>query len=75
MMVDMYLQGNSATEIGNEFGASKTTIIGILHANDVAMRENNEAVIDHNYFENINTPRKAQYLGFILADGSVGALR
>ena len=72
-LVDMYLSGMSTRDISKETGISHTTINGILHAHNVEMRKGNESVVDHDFFEKIDSHRKAQILGFICADGSVGS--
>lgn len=73
LIQDLYLSGLSAQEIADQMNSKKTTILGILRAYNTPMRKNNESVVDHNFFSKIDTPRKAQMLGFIAADGSVGA--
>lgn len=72
-IVDMYLSGMSTRDISKETDIPHTTIIGILHAHNVDMRNGNESVVDHDFFEKIDSHRKAQILGFICADGSVGS--
>lgn len=72
-IVDMYLSGMSTRDISKETGIFHTTINGILRAHNVEMRKGNESVVDHDFFEKIDSHRKAQILGFICADGSVGS--
>lgn len=62
----------SMKKIGEEFGVSRSVISRVLKENNIEIRKDNH-VYKANYriFENIDSPEKAYWLGFIAADGNV----
>jgi len=70
-----YEAGEPAHIIARDYGASKPTIFKVLRAQGATIRDNSECqvkhVCDHRYFQTIDTERKAYWLGFFTADGSI----
>jgi intein-encoded DNA endonuclease-like protein len=66
----------SADKIANLISIDRKTVFRILKRNNHHIRTSSEAALkftcDDNYFENINTERKAYWLGFLFADGNIG---
>lgn len=64
----------SSTSIAGDYNVSYYMIKEVLTENNIKMRGRDPYRIydvDHNYFENIDTPEKAYWLGFLTADGNV----
>ena len=74
-IIKSYLNGLSTVKISKIINMSPSSIRNILIKNGVTLRSNKinskKYDIDENYFENINSPQKAYWLGFIYADGYV----
>lgn len=68
-----YLEGNeSLSKIGSYFSVSKNVIKRILVEEDIPLRKKTTKYKQNtDIFENIDTPEKAYWLGFIAADGCV----
>lgn len=65
-------EGMGMAKIGTMFNVSKTVISRVLKENGVKIKQDNHVYkADYRIFENINTPEKAYWLGFIAADGCV----
>ena len=75
LMIDLYNQGMTCQEIYDKYFKdkckSKDTIQGLLSRRISLRRRGKRIDFDENYFENIDTERKAYWLGFIYADGNV----
>lgn len=77
----LYLEGYSLNKLGVKFGKDPRTIKRSLIKEGVAIRSRSEQNIltnqergkkvDHSYFDEINSNRKAYILGFLAADGSI----
>ena len=72
---ELYLSGLTSTEIyerhfKNKVGCQET-IQRIIRENGIARKCGYKNFINHNYFESIDTPEKAYFLGLILTDGNV----
>lgn len=61
----------SARELSERFGTSTSRISQIWLQNDLKGKVNRTYYSNFNYFESIDHPNKAYYLGFIAADGCV----
>ena len=71
----LYQQGYSSTEIAKMFNTYPSSILYVLERRGVKRRSQSQAqrkhCVDESFFEEIDTPEKAYWLGFIYADGSV----
>lgn len=71
----MYKNGDSTVKIGELFKINPSVINGVLKRNNVAIRSNDinsrKYQINDSYFENIDTPEKAYFLGLIFSDGNL----
>lgn len=72
-IIDQYVNNNvSLKELGNKFGCSYGTIRNCLNKNGISSRGNKQGYPRNElYFNQINTPEKAYWLGFLYADGCV----
>lgn len=74
-IVELYMNGASGYELAKKYSCNDTTIYKVLREHSVETRSNKENSrkyeLQHNYFNEINTPDKAYWLGFIYADGYV----
>ena len=74
-MTEDYEDGKSAYAISKEKGVSSGTIIRLLERTGCNVRSKSKAHqtydICDNYFTKIDTPDKAYWIGFIVADGSI----
>lgn len=70
---EMYISGMTAIEIAEVFNTTDNTIAKYLRNNGINIREakRRSIVNRHNYFENVDTPEKAYFLGWMVTDGSV----
>lgn len=84
-MLRLYEEGKSAVELSKIFKCSSRTILRRLHENNVKIRPLGTQLInnknaqkydyDRKFFDNIDTPAKAYFLGFILGDGHLDPKR
>lgn len=75
-IIEFYNKGKTSTEIADMFNCSDCTITQILNDNDVEIRGPRERFerkysLDERYFQNIDTPMKAYFLGWAMSDGCV----
>jgi len=82
-IIEMYNNWVSVKEIAKKYNVSTKPIYTILKKNNVNIRKctdrqnksdyctNKKYDFNQDYFENINTPEKAYWLGFLFADGNV----
>ena len=72
---DLYLSGLTSTEIYEQYFKDKVgcqeTIQKIVRDHNIARKCGHKNFINHNYFESIDTPEKAYFLGLLLTDGNV----
>jgi len=70
-----YISGISARKLSEEYKATMLQIKTVLKRNGIAIRNQSHACqiyqIDETYFNDINSPDKAYFLGFLFADGSI----
>jgi len=76
--IKLYNKPTSTLEISKIYNVSMTTVIKYLRNNNVEIRPigvvlkvKNKKNYDENYFENIDTEKKAYFLGLLYADGNV----
>lgn len=74
-IIEEYQKGASSVKLAEKYGYKAPTICSMLKRNGISRRSNKENSrkyhYDVNYFENIDTPDKAYWLGFIYADGYI----
>lgn len=71
-IANLYLSGSKISDIAKQINIGEDTVSIYLEKLNIPRRsrgEYNNVVLDFDYFENIDTPNKAYYLGFIAADG------
>lgn len=70
-IIDLYLNENySLKQLGIQFNVSRATISRLLDNNKINKRERTHKYnANYRVFEEIDTPEKAYWLGFIAADG------
>ena len=72
-LCEQYNRGISAKELSDMYNIPETTINEILKRNNCKKRSISESkLINHDYFNTIDTHDKAYILGFIYSDGCVG---
>jgi len=72
-------EGRSLREIARQFGIDVTTARAVLQRNNIKQRSCNEAIrqamrhynLDEKFFDAVDQPVKAYWLGFLCADGCV----
>jgi len=69
-VVDAYLKCGKIYEVRSQFKTSMKNIKQILESNGVVVSRRKQP-LNVNYFENIDSPAKAYWLGFITADGCI----
>ena len=71
----LYLEGLTSTEIYEQYYKNKVgcqeTIQKVVKRYGIARKGGYKNLINHNYFETIDTPEKAYFLGLLLTDGNV----
>jgi transposase-like protein len=67
-ILDLYAAGHSTRDIGILLGQGKSTVNAVIKANGGALRQRPECG-NPGYFDVIDTPGKAYWLGFLSADG------
>jgi LAGLIDADG-like domain len=74
-MKRLYNSGMTGSQIGKILNRSKTCVTQKIRENGVTIRDiehcGKKYTLNENYFEYIDTPEKAYWLGFIYADGCV----
>lgn len=72
-ITEMYKCGMTTTYIASKLGVTDHTIAKIVRkfGGDVRQAKHRSPVSNHRFFENIDTPEKAYYLGWMITDGSV----
>lgn len=69
-IIQKYQNGYGCTSICKDYGVGQQTINRLLKKNNINIT-NRKYFFEENIFDNIDTPEKAYWLGFILADGYV----
>lgn len=72
-IIDKYINENyTLKQLGSEFGCSYATIRNLLNKHHIQSRGNKQGYPRNEfYFNKIDTPEKAYWLGFLYADGCV----
>ena len=75
-IIKTYLSGLSQSKVASIFGVSQGTVSNILARNGVSARTLIEAasrkdMLNTRFFNEIDTPEKAYWIGFITADGNI----
>lgn len=72
-IIDKYINENyTLKQLGSEFGCSYVTIRNLLNKHHIQSRGNKQGYPRNEfYFNKIDTPEKAYWLGFLYADGCV----
>ena len=75
-IVEAYLVGASAKQAAAQFGYNHVTGLNVLKRRGIKTRSLSEAqrryAVDESFFDYIDTPDKAYWLGFLTADGLIG---
>lgn len=78
-IIKLYQNGESMREIAKLTHHSRNTISKILKENNIHVRYQNETskiyTCNESYFKEINSPDKAYWLGFLMADGFIESKR
>ena len=73
LIKDLYLSGESASNISKKIGFSTTVIYRVLREDGVKIRSRSENSrkysLNENYFSRVDSGNKAYFLGFLFADG------
>lgn len=73
--IEKYSNGISSEEIAKEYVVAGSTVTNRLKKNGITIRSNSESKIKYikndDYFNEIDTPRKAYFLGLMYSDGNV----
>lgn len=64
-----YLKGEGCTILSRKYKCGEPSIIKILKKNNIEIRENRQNFCNEDFFEKIDVPEKAYWLGFFYADG------
>lgn len=76
-IIEKYKNGATLNSLGEQYGISGFLVKKILLKNGIQVRRKGQIrpiskhSVNDNYFEKIDTPEKAYWLGFLAADGSV----
>ena len=75
-VIDLYLSGMTQHQVAKTLDMGETTVGTILKQENVPGRDQSHAKrkykIDEHYFDKIDTPNKAYFLGLLYADGNIG---
>ena len=72
--VRRYKSGEPTTKISRDLGTTPKAIADLVKKRGVKIRSRtNSAILNHRYFNRIDTPQKAYWLGFLMADGCVSS--
>ena len=66
-----YLEGESPKKLAKEIGVHYATLINRFNENKLPILRSKSISLNHYYFKEIDTHRKAYFLGLLLADGNV----
>lgn len=72
-IIDLYINGWKMNEIGKKFACKPEKISEVLRNNDVQIKKNRTTnrLLNEDYFNSIDSPTKAYFLGLLFTDGSV----
>lgn len=78
-IIKKYLNGITSTILAQEYKVSKPTILNWLRKEGVEIRSQSlcqrKYKLQEDFFENLDTPEKAYYLGLLYADGHVKKIK
>lgn len=66
-----YIEGKSALQLAIKYSVCNTTISNVLKAQGINLRGNLKYPLNEHFFDIINSPEKAYFLGFLFADGHI----
>lgn len=73
-IVEEYLQGSSSIQIGEKYNISHNAVCGLLKRRGIKIRPLSESMrkysLNETFFDTIDTPEKAYFLGLLYADGN-----
>lgn len=69
-IINKYLAGSGCYLLAKEYKCSESSILQILHENDIEIRGARQYNFDEDYFKKIDSYEKAYILGFAYADGN-----
>lgn len=73
-VINRYSNGESCQKIADSFNVTFHTISSILEKNNIERKNKYSNInLDEDYFENIDRPDKAYFLGFMLTDGNISS--
>ena len=79
LIIECYKKGMSLRQIAKEFHIDRKRCSKILKANNIQIRDTSitsrKYNCNHNYFETIDCPEKAYWIGFLAADGFIESKR
>lgn len=70
-IIKLYKSGVSQKNIAKEVGCAINTVSWVLSENNVQTQRERNYKVNDSYFEKIDNPNKAYWLGFLYADGYV----
>lgn len=70
-VVNLYQSGKTCKEISKILDISDPTVLSILNKQNVYIRGPKKYLVNHNYFDIIDSEDKAYFLGLIVADGCI----
>lgn len=70
LVIERYYQLKNLKKVAKSFGVSLRPIVRILKKNNIEC-SNRKYNVNHNFFEIINSEKKAYWLGFLFADGCI----
>lgn len=68
-VIDLFNSGIGCYKLAKQFETTESTILRILHKNNIKIRGPKKYNCNENFFENIDTKEKAWVLGLWLSDG------
>lgn len=73
-IVDVYFshKDKKTSELREYLGISQRAMLSVFKERNIASKRKNRYRLNEHYFENIDTPAKAYFLGLIYADGYLG---
>lgn len=75
-IINLYLSGMSQKRVGALYNVTQGAVSNLLKRRGIKARSKSETSgrkyrVNHHYFDSIDTPDKAYWLGFITADGNI----
>lgn len=73
MVIQLYKSGKTQFEIAEIMNIKNNTVSWILTKNNIPTQKERKHKVDDNYFDSVDNPEKAYWLGFLYADGYVSS--